>query len=190
MKIFLSASVPDQQNQHIGFGSGNTEAIRDAVRALARVVIPSGILVWGGHPSITPLIRYVMLKMKATVHHRSILYQSAYFLDEFGHSKDFIGTSVVVPQSIDRENSLLNMRCEMLKNHSFDAGIFIGGMEGVKQEFTLFRQLHPNAIVIPVASTGAAAHVIYSNLVPKPGSSLSDSYSYLPLFKSLLNSNI
>jgi len=43
----------------------------------------------------------------------------------------------------------------------FDAGIFIGGMDGVEEEFYLFRRMHPSAHLLPIASIGAAAAILY-----------------------------
>ncbi len=34
---------------------------------------------------------------------------------------------------------------------------FIGGMEGVEEEYKMFIRKHPHAIILPIASTGAAA---------------------------------
>ena len=74
----------------------------------------------------------------------------------------------------------------MLGEHTFAAGIFIGGMEGVEDEYAMFRQQHPNAKVLPVASTGAAAKIVYDGMDPKPDSRLLDDYAYMALFTELL----
>ena len=58
-QIFLSASIPLPERDPIFYQTADFIAIRDAVRALATIVIPKAHLVWGGHPAITPLIRYV-----------------------------------------------------------------------------------------------------------------------------------
>lgn len=61
-------------------------------------------------------------------------------------------------------------------------------MEGVEAEFEMFRQRHPHASVLPVASTGAAAAILYErerrslNL----SSALAEAYAYPSLFRSLL----
>ena len=60
-KIFLSASIPLPDRHPKYIETADISAIRDAVNALAKVVIPNAILVWGGHPSITPLIRICLL---------------------------------------------------------------------------------------------------------------------------------
>ena len=53
------------------------------VRALATVIIPNAHLVWGGHPSITPLIRYILERMDVNINEYVTLYQSLYFMGKF-----------------------------------------------------------------------------------------------------------
>jgi hypothetical protein len=54
------------------------------------------------------------------------------------------------------------MRSEMLRSRRFDAGFFIGGMEGVEEEFSLFRNVCSTAAFWPIKSTGAAAAILYT----------------------------
>ena len=78
-KIFLSASIPSPDRDRQFYDTADIIAIRDAVRALATVIIPQAHLIWGGHPSITPLIRYVLGRMNAEIKTHVTLYQSAFF---------------------------------------------------------------------------------------------------------------
>lgn len=55
--IFLSASIPLPERDEKYIGTADIIAIRDAVIALTTVVLPHHRLIWGGHPSITPLIK-------------------------------------------------------------------------------------------------------------------------------------
>lgn len=57
--LFLSASVPDPRRDARFHSTSDRVAIRDAVRALVTVALPSMRIVWGGHPAITPLVRVV-----------------------------------------------------------------------------------------------------------------------------------
>ena len=41
----------------------------------------------------------------------------------------------------------------MINSQPFAAGIFIGGMDGLKEEWDLFQQTHPHVPAFPVAST-------------------------------------
>ena len=58
--VFLSASVPKPGREF--YGTEDVIAIRDAVIALTSTVLanPEYHLIWGGHPSITPLITLVL----------------------------------------------------------------------------------------------------------------------------------
>jgi hypothetical protein len=49
------------------------------------------------------------------------------------------------------------MRQTMFREHEFDAAVFIGGMNGILDEYALFHALQPTAKVLPVFSTGGAA---------------------------------
>lgn len=75
-KIFLSASIPFPDRDKRFYDTSDIIAIRDSVRALATVVIPHAKLIWGGHPAITPLIRFVMsatkINLKKTCYNLSI----------------------------------------------------------------------------------------------------------------------
>jgi len=54
--VFLSASVPDPSRHAAYFQTARPARIREAVTQLARVVLPHGLLVFGGHPAISPLV--------------------------------------------------------------------------------------------------------------------------------------
>ena len=53
------------------------------------------------------------------------------------------------------------MRREMIISRKFAAAVIIGGMEGIFEEVELFSLHHPNAAILPLASTGAAAAVVH-----------------------------
>ncbi len=186
-KIFLSASIPSKNRDSKYFESADIIAIRDAVRALSTVIIPNAHLVWGGHPSITPLIRYIMERMNVDIKKHVTLYQSLIFekyFPEDNYSFENIVLTPIVGNSIDE--SLLFMRNEMIQNNNFKAGVFIGGMEGIELEYELFIKYHPNASILPIASTGAASKILYDNLSlnNKP---LINNYTYMSLFNDLLS---
>lgn len=190
--IFLSASIPNQERNKKYYETADIIAIRDAVRALATVVVPKSHLVWGGHPAITPLIHYVMRKMNLDVKQHITLYQSNLFKDSFPKDNNFFKNVVIVPERSDRDRdgSLYDMRMKMFNTHKFQAGVFIGGMEGVEIEFEMFREIHPEALLLPIASTGAAAKIIYDESLPIKEPKLLNDYAYMSLFKSLLKNHI
>lgn len=188
--IFLSASIPLEQRDPKYFETADIVAIRDAVRALASVVLPNTNLVWGGHPSITPLIRYIVTKMKSNVKDHITIYQSEYYKDVFPSDNFDFEKVITIPRNIDLESSLLDMRIEMIEKNNFNVGVFIGGMEGVEDEYEIFIKTHPKALILPVASTGAAAKFIFENSKNKLSIELLNNYAYMSLFRHLLKDYI
>lgn len=184
--IFLSASIPEPSN-HLYYDTSDVIAIRDSVRALATVVIPKTQLIWGGHPAITPLIRYVISNViQVDIKAHVTLYQSNFFRDVFPVDNEvFIENTKFTEKKATRESSLKEMRLKMLTENQFLAGVFIGGMEGVEEEYKLFHKYQPQAKLFPVASTGAAAKIIYDSIYPKPDERLTNDFAYMALFRSL-----
>ncbi|MBP9102220.1 MAG: hypothetical protein KBF82_00015 [Chitinophagaceae bacterium] len=183
--IFLSASIPDQTGNPKYYDSADIIAIRDAVRALVTVVLPKSYLVWGGHPAITPLIRYVMTTMEYDIKNHVTLYQSNFFRRFFPEDNEYFENVVIVPEMEDKTKSLYKMRYKMLTENIFEAGVFIGGMEGVEEEYEMFKSLQPTAKIFPVASTGAASKIIFQNYPEALDQSLQTDYAYMALFRSL-----
>lgn len=187
-RIFLSASVPLPDRDRRFFESADVISIREAVKALTLVMIETkSLLVFGGHPAITPIISKLFSQAGLVPAEHVVLYQSEYFRSRFPAQNSYF-TDVVVTEEVDgdREMSLQLMRERMLAHSRFDAGVFIGGMEGVLDEFRLFRRLNPGVPVYPVASTGAAAQMIWAEL-PHRAKGLNSEYTYPTLFRELLN---
>jgi len=185
--VFLSASVPDPRREQKYWDSADVTGIREAVRALAIVVLQRRMLVFGGHPAIAPLI--VLVAQRMGYERKVRIFQSEFF------------RSVVPRESLtlplitwtdniagNQERSLRHMRETMLGATEYGAGVFIGGMDGVEREFELFRQLHPSSPVYPVASTGGAARLIWEAATAISASireSLAEDIVYDALFRSL-----
>ena len=185
--IFLSASIPLPERDEKYIGTADIIAIRDAVIALTTVVLPHHRLIWGGHPSITPLVYYVMNKLHLNIQEHITLYQSRFFEKSFPKDNDEF-KNIVFTDIIDDdiEKSLLHMRNKMLDESEFYAGIFIGGMEGVEEEYDMFIEKHPKALVLPIASTGAAAKKIYDERFTDKNERLVKDYAYMSLFQKYL----
>lgn len=185
--IFLSASIPFKGRHEKYYNTADIIAIRDAVIALASLVLPKYRLIWGGHPSITPIIYYVLEKSEIDIQSHIKLYQSKHFEKIFPiENKEF--ETVEITQDLgELSSSLRLMREKMLGENSFEAGVFIGGMDGVENEFNLFKELNPKAIALPIASTGAAAKIIYDiNIEQFKNEKLVNEYGYMSLFQELL----
>lgn len=186
--IFLSASIPFKERNPKYFDSADIIAIRDSVIALASVVLPNHRLVWGGHPSITPIIYYVMEKMNLNVQEHVILYQSKFFEYLFPKDNDRFQNIILTDNLGEASESMFHMRNRMFKENQFTAAVFIGGMEGIEDEFKMFRYFHPEALPLPVASTGAAAKIVYDEFLPEKfkNERLVKDYGYMSLFQKFL----
>ena len=162
--IFLSASVPV-----IGRGNYSETAdpflIQSAVRELVTLVLGRRLLVWGGHPAITPMVWAVCEDLGVNYADAVVMYQSTYFRDIFPEeNRHFGNVNYVEAVAGDRNASLLNMRRAMLSRDDLTSAVFIGGMEGVIDEHVMFAEAHPNAKVLPVPGPGGAARQLSETL--------------------------
>jgi hypothetical protein len=158
--VFLSASVPDPRRDEKYFKTGDTIAIRDAVIALLTVVLPRTRLVFGGHPAITPMVKWVADQLGAFENVR--MFQSKFFRDKYLKDLAVFRYKETEPVSGNRDMSLLLMRTEMINSEPFSAAFFIGGMDGVEREYELIRESRPDVPRYPVYTTGAAARLIWT----------------------------
>jgi hypothetical protein len=78
INIFLSASVPLPNRDPRFMATADVIAIRDSVKALVTEVVPRGVIVFGGHPAITPLVALLLRGLGPDAARRIILYQSAF----------------------------------------------------------------------------------------------------------------
>jgi SLOG cluster3 family len=187
VSVFLSASVPlpPPYRHEKYFATCDSIAIRDSIRALVTLVLPEGRLVFGGHPAITPMIRLLTLEKRVQLKSHVFLFQSRFFEKEFPPEVREFENLILVDAAGDRNASLMKMRETMIGSHDFTAGIFIGGMEGVEVEYELFRKMHPNKPAYPIASTGAAAKILFDRF-KSFRQELLDDLRYLSLFRKLL----
>lgn len=161
--IFLSASVPVQ-----GRGTFHEDAnpflIQFAVRELLTVCLGRRRLVWGGHPAITPMVWAVCEDLGVDYSRSVTLYQSTLYADVFPAENANFGNVVRVGAvGKDRNASLEAMRLAML-TPKYESAVFIGGMEGVLDEYQLFTKLHSAARVVPVSAPGGAARMLARQL--------------------------
>lgn len=143
--IFLSASVPlvGRERNH---EAADPSSIQFAVRELVFSVSERQRIVWGGHPTITPLIWRICKDLNINCAKSVVLYQSRFFQEHFPEENDHFANAVFVDAVPgDREASLLRLREAMVSREDLTGAVFIGGMEGVQAEYTLFKRFHPNA---------------------------------------------
>lgn len=158
--VFLSAGVPDPTAAHF-VGDADSVAISSAVSALLQVTLGRRKLVWGGHPSITPMVWAFCDSMGIDYGEWVLLYQSRRFEDDFPEENQRFQNVIYTDRvGDDIPASLAAMRSRMLQENRFNAAVFIGGMGGILDEFQLFRRHAPNAAVLPIMSTGGAARLL------------------------------
>lgn len=186
--IFLSAGVPTADRNPIYYETADVIAIRDSVIALASTVLATNDyhLIWGGQPAITPLIALVLERFNLKMSDRVTLYQSYEFERFFPKENENVGRIIYTEKKESRAASLQFMREQMIGDHDYEAAVFIGGMEGIQDEYEIFKRFHPDALCLPIASTGAAARILYDQHPGEFNEKLLTELSYTSLFKEML----
>jgi hypothetical protein len=155
--VFLSASVPVAGRGDY-YRSADPFLIQCAVSEFVRVALGRRLIVWGGHPAITPMVWAVCESMGVRYAKSVVLYQSRFFTELFPEENAHFGNVQFIDAVPgDREASLDRLRHAMLSRPDLDAAVFIGGMEGVLTEHRLFTQLRPNVDLVVVPSPGGAS---------------------------------
>ena len=185
--IFLSASVPDRNSPNF-IEDADTIAVASAVRALIFVILGRKPLVWGGDPSITPMIWSVAESLKVSYAEWVRLYQSNYFEENFPEQNKKFNNVVIIDEVVgELEASLYEMRRRMFSDNSFSTAIFIGGMKGILDEAELLSKLSPKTRLFPILSTGGATEEVlkYSNVDEELRHRLENDVDYILLFHDL-----
>jgi hypothetical protein len=172
LTVFLSASIPDPDRWE---GQFHPLEITDAVVAAARAVLSSrGRLVTAAHPTIAPLLLYVAgeFPMMNRQPPPILVYQSRLFEDMLPRETyDLVDRGLGEMRWTDRvpgddphptkwNESLALMRHEMLAETEPIAAVFIGGMEGITEEYELFRELRPGRPMYPIAAPGGETRAV------------------------------
>jgi hypothetical protein len=186
--VFLSASVPDPKRAPDFAKTADAVAISAAVSALVYVTLGRRLLVWGGHPGITPMIAVVASEMSVDYGDWVKLYQSRYFEDEFPEDNKRFNNAIYTDVSGDRPSSLLHRRERMFAEHKFEAAVFIGGMQGIFDEYHMLEKLLPESALIALGSPGGAARERHSQLFD--GEDLDQNLEYVSLFHKRLNISV
>jgi hypothetical protein len=155
--IFLSASVPVAGRGNY-YETANPFLIQTAVRELVTATLGRRLIVWGGHPAISPMVWAVCQDLGVEFAKSVVLYQSRFFQEIFPEENERFGNVVYVDAAPgDRAESLLRMRVAMLSRDDLEVAVFVGGMEGILAEYDLFAKFHPKAKVLTVPAPGGAA---------------------------------
>ncbi|MEJ2251103.1 MAG: hypothetical protein P8Y70_13055 [Candidatus Lokiarchaeota archaeon] len=170
--ILLSASIPSVDRNDKYYINTNPLDTTDAIVALTRGILSrKGKIIFGGHPTITPLILSVAKEFIYDYQKDDFpliyIFQSHIFEENISKfTKELLELNIGVIQWTkvrkDLIESLKYMRKQMIKFIPLNAAIFIGGMEGVEEEYSLITKLYPNVPIYPIATTGGAAKKIFS----------------------------
>lgn len=162
--IFLSASVPIPGRGNY-YQSADAFLIQYAVREFVSAALGRRRIVWGGHPAITPMVWSVCEDLGVEYAHAVVLYQSRFFQEQFPEENRHFGNVIYVDAVPgDQAASLARMRNAMLSRDDLSAAVFIGGMEGIFDEYALCTQLHPHIKVLAVPAPGGAARQLAESL--------------------------
>lgn len=155
--ILLSASIPPQ-TADCAESLVNEAMVISALRSLCGFAIRfNRRIIWSGDPSITTIFLKMLLTESADVNKHALLYQSEYYTNRFSDSNAIFQNIKCIPKQQDERESLFEMRVHMVMSHEYEAGIFMGGGQDVRDEFELFSNCHPGARIIALSSTGGAA---------------------------------
>lgn len=183
--VFLSASVPTPNREY--FGTEDVFAIREAIIAFTKVCVEYNIhFYFGGHPAITPLVRNVAMKYTERSFPLIDIYQSKIFDDKIPKEvKDFTHIHFTEPVDGSILKSVVAMRKQMFEENHTDCAVFIGGMNGVLEEYHMLKEYYPNAEFLSFASTGGASADLYKE-IGMDSPLLEGSYAYTSIFRELL----
>ncbi|MFJ7007928.1 hypothetical protein [Pseudomonas putida] len=172
--IFLSASVPSIDSSF--YDQCDPMLIQAALRTFLYTVLGRKHLVFGGHPTISPLILAVCEDLGVDNRAAVTIYQSTFFEKEAPKVNSRFANLIAVKVSGNRQSSLELMRKVMFKRHKFEAAVFMGGQQGILDEHDQFKIYHPEANVIALRSPGGAAASIapmkgqmQERTLPSPG---------------------
>ena len=182
--VLLSASFPSGEGGK-AFEPYDVDAIADAVSTFVRAIFfANGRLSFGSHPTITPQV----LLAASEYDQRGVV--DVFFSEEY---VDKMSSETV--RLIDGGYGILykvpdvpTLRQRMMTTNLV-AGVFIGGMEGVVEEFHLFREKFPGRPCIPIAGPGGAARRLANEVADFPDQLRAQLYSqqYPSLFRRVVS---
>lgn len=183
-KIFLSAGIPSEGREY--YGTSKDAAIADAVMAFTRVCAENDIpFYFGGQPAITPLVWSVAKDYNAYFGELLTIYQSKQWEQITPKEVDFFKNIVWTEAGEDTASSLLKMRNQMFSENETPLAIFIGGMNGIKDEYKLIKEISPKTRIIAFKSVGGASADVYEQegvVMPE----LEHGFAYYQIMKKVL----
>ena len=83
------------------------------------------------------------------------------------------------------QESVMAMRKQMFTENQTECAIFIGGMNGILDEYNMLHSMYPKAKFYAFASTGGASIELYKK-IGEHNELLENSYAYISIFRELL----
>jgi len=155
--IFLSASIPISGRGDF-YKTADPFLIQIAVREFVSAALGRRKIIWGGHPAITPMVWTVAEDLGIDYGKTVVLYQSLFFEKLFPEENAYFDNVVYVDAvENDLHGSMVKMRERMIGEEDIDAAVFVGGMEGIFEEYELVSKYHPAAKIICAPAAGGAA---------------------------------
>lgn len=183
-KVFLSASIPVEGRPY--YGTTIDEAIVNAVLSFTRYCAENNIpFYFGGHPAITPLVWDVAKHFSEDVNGLITIYQSEVFKRHTPKEVEYYKNVVWTPEGNDVCASVVNMRREMFCREKTLCAVFVGGMDGVVEEYKMLKEMSPETKIIPIKSVGGASAIIYEQ-EHCVDMELANSFAFAQMFKRLL----
>lgn len=186
--IFLSASIPTPDRSPEFAKTVDTACIAAAVAALVHVCLGRRRIIWGGHPAITPMIAIIADEIDVDYEKWVTLYQSDFFKDSFPEDNSKF-SNIIVTENIDssREKSLEHLRKRMFTENDVECAVFLGGMEGIRDEYAMLKELSPDTRLYPLYSTGGSTlNLPFEHEDNELESLLHSSIDYIDIFYRIL----
>lgn len=191
--IFLSVGVPGSDSPF--HDTCDRMLLQAALRTFLYTVLGRKHLVFGGHPSISPLILAVCEDLKVENKFAVTVYQSEFLEEDAPKVNSRLGNLIKVAAASSLESSLANMSEIMFRSHQFETAVFIGGDHATLEKYARFKDLHPTSKVIALRSAGGASAAIASMEaalhesapVSPPGKDYDELLDYVGLFTSCLS---
>lgn len=184
--IFLSAGIPQHDDSSFGQDC-EPQIIQAAISAFSTVTMGRKKIIWGGHPAITPMMWASAQDLGTQYANAVSLFQSKYFEEDFPEeNKHFKNVTYISAKSGNLIESMRLMREAMLQSEQFDAAVFIGGMQGILDEYSLFKKFHPHAKCVVVAATGGGARLLAKQINQRIQEDLGP-FDFIRLFYRELN---
>ena len=173
--VFLSASVPNTNEPEFLRWGVRPRSVDEAVTSLTAALLRRGIgLVFGGHPSISPLVATVALQQRGWKHqgpppitiyqseaYRGVLPDETWALFRSGVAH-IVWTERTPGEERPFPASLRTMRGRMLGETAPAAMVCVGGMKGIVDEAHLFQAMRGGSggQVFLLAGTGGATAML------------------------------